>query len=140
MVRELTTFITYLLSIFIILSFIFFLAFSSLCRNYFAIRSMTTKPITVTVDYFIDKSAPTGEFEVIYELPIAEVEAMKKNKQVNDAASQQQRNITNNRQRSTMSSISTSALRSNATTTTTSFTANPSRSAAHVSTTSVRHG
>lgn len=35
----------------------------------------------MTVDYFIDKSASTGEFEVIYEVPIAEIEDMKKNKQ-----------------------------------------------------------
>lgn len=35
----------------------------------------------MTVDYFIDKTAPTGDFEVIYEVPIAEIEAMKKNKQ-----------------------------------------------------------
>lgn len=41
----------------------------------------------MTVDYFIDKSSPTGEFEVIYEMPIAEVEAMKKNKlQIESAA------------------------------------------------------
>lgn len=54
----------------------------------------------MTVDYFIDKSAPTGDFEVIYEMSIADVEALKKNQQkiepVSSGDSKNNSNKTNN--------------------------------------------
>lgn len=38
--------------------------------------------ISVSVDYFIDKTASVGDFELVCQVPFREVEEMRKNKEL----------------------------------------------------------